>query len=437
MSATGAVGGWFEPGDDVERAWDEAEAVLLACNDLDAVMGTIRDAESPVEARRALKFGFGFTGRQAALLLTLPVLSFTRSERERMHESRRARMELLADVTGAIPVVRAPVASDHRPVVSDHRPAVVEPVATGSPTSEPPAAEQAEQAGSVATESVAPAMSGWTAWEDEFDGTLDRIRSVMDEHYGVAPAVVPDPPPVAVDVARSGGVAGETAAADFADFADSHAAVAGEVVPGRRAGRRSSSGRPEEATAVLDEQIGELCEAIAALLEVDVAASSRLDDPRDSLSPSGQLLDSCGLDDSTGVRTLLWHLRRTGLESVEALLPFAEPLTGSRGFEVQSVRFEDAMSSGGLGPEPVGGSTWTGRLWPIAERRGFGYAVHYRPGPGVGAVWAYGGGEPLHLLWDSVVDMLGELYRALTVGEPCDAALAAVVDGRVVWTNLS
>ena len=69
------------------------------------------------------------------------------------------------------------------------------------------------------------------------------------------------------------------------------------------------------------------------------------------------------------------------------------------------------MAAGGLGPEPVGGSTWTGRLWPIAERRGFGYAVHYRPGPGAGTVWAYGGGEPLHLLWDSVIDMLGELYR--------------------------
>src|SRR5699024_2780033 len=388
MSVTGTVGGWFGPGDDVGRAWDEAEAILLACDDLDAVMETIHGAETPVEARRALKCGFGFTGRQAALLLTLPVLSFTRSERERMHASRRARMDLLADVTGAIPVLREPTAPE---------PAEPDP-AEPEPTVPDPAAP-------------APATSGWTTWEDEFDGTLDRIRSVMDEHYGVAPTSPPPPatPPVpAAPVAASGG----------------------------RAGRRSSD-RSEEAGAVLDEQIGELCDAIAELVEVDAPASPLLDDPRDSMSPTGQLLDSCGLDDSTGVRTFLWHLRRTGLESVEALLPFAEPLPASRGFDVQSARFEEAMAAGGLGPEPVGGSTWTGRLWPIAERRGFGYAVHYRPGPGAGTVWAYGGGEPLHLLWDSVIDMLGELYRALTVGEPCDAALAAVVEGRVVWTNLS
>ena len=139
MVAMGSVGGWFEPGDDVGRAWDEAEAILLACEDLDAVMETIRSAESPVEARRALKLGFGFTGRQAALLLTLPVLSFTRSERDRMHAGRRARVDLLADVTGVIPVVRD-----------------VEP----EPPREAPAAE--------------------ATWDAEFDGALDRIRSAMD-----------------------------------------------------------------------------------------------------------------------------------------------------------------------------------------------------------------------------------------------------------------
>src|SRR5699024_12808096 len=78
MVVTGRVGSWLGPGADVGRAWDEAEAILLACDDLDAVMETIHGAETPVEARRALKCGFGFTGRQAALLLTLPVLSLDR-----------------------------------------------------------------------------------------------------------------------------------------------------------------------------------------------------------------------------------------------------------------------------------------------------------------------------------------------------------------------
>ena len=50
---------------------------------------------------------------------------------------------------------------------------------------------------------------------------------------------------------------------------------------------------------------------------------------------------------STGeLRTLLWHLRRTGLDSVEGLLPFAEPLTTERGFDVQAARYEDAMGAG-------------------------------------------------------------------------------------------
>ena len=96
-----------------------------------------------------------------------------------------------------------------------------------------------------------------------------------------------------------------------------------------------------------------------------------------------------------------------------------------------------AMALGGLGSDPGAGGTWTGRLWPIAERRGYGYAVSYRTGPDAGSIWAYGGEEPLHRVWDSVVDLLVELYQALTTGEPFDAAVAAAANGRVVWTNLS
>ena len=40
-------------------------------------------------------------------------------------------------------------------------------------------------------------------------------------------------------------------------------------------------------------------------------------------------------------------------------------------------------------------------------------------------------------MWDSVVDLLVEVYRSLTAGDPCDAAVGAVLDGRVAWTNLS
>lgn len=133
---------------------------------------------------------------------------------------------------------------------------------------------------------------------------------------------------------------------------------------------------------------------------------------------------------------MLWHLRRTGLDSVEGLFPFAEPLTAAQGFEVQAARFEQAMGTGTLGSEPGGDATWAGRLWPFAERSGFGYAVCYRAGRDAGSVWAYGGGQPLHRMWDSVVDLLVELYQAFTVGAPCDSALAAVADGRVVWSNL-
>ncbi|GAA1710814.1 DNA gyrase subunit A [Dietzia cercidiphylli] len=375
MGAVGAVGGWFEPGGDAGRAWDEAEAVLLACEDLDAVMETIRQAESPVDARRALKLGFGFSGRQAALLLTLPVLSFTRSERDRMRDSRRARLDLFADVTGAIPVVRKDeVELDPAPGQAARAP-------------EPESAARAE-------------------WGAEFDGALDGIRRAMDDEQGRGPTA---PPPVITE----------------------------DPGPSDHVVRRSRSGRVDEAAVVLDEQVGELCDAIAALLQVESVPGAWLDDPRASDSRTGTLLDSCGVDDSVGIRTLLWHLRRTGLDSVEGLLPFAEPLGAAEGFEVQARRFEHAMAVGGLGPEPVSGATWTGRLWPIAERRGYGYAVSYRNGPDAGSIWAYGGEEPLHRVWDSVVDLLVELYQALTTGEPCDAAVAAATNGRVVWTNLT
>ena len=143
------------------------------------------------------------------------------------------------------------------------------------------------------------------------------------------------------------------------------------------------------------------------------------------------------MDDQTGIRTLLWHLRRTGLDALEGLLPFAEPLSASQGFDAQSAQFESAMSTGGIGSEPGADVRWASRLWPIAERRGFGFAVAFGAGPDAGSVWAYGGDEPLHRLWDSVVDLLVELYQSLTTGSACDAAVPAVLDGRVLWTNLS
>lgn len=382
MGVRGAVGGLFEPGDEVGRAWDEAEAVLLACDDLDAVMATIRDAASPVEARRALKLGFGFSGRQAALLLTLPVLSFTRSERERLDEGRRTRLALLADVTGRIPVVRDEPATPPEP---EARPAA--PV-QGLPGYLAPPPEPAADLGET-----------MAAWEAEMDGALGVIRSAMD---GNRPAAAPAP--------------------------------AAPTPAPARAGRRSARRDPE--AAVLDEQIGELCDAIAELVGAEAPAPVWSDDPREATSPTGELLGGCGVDDATGIRTLLWHLRRTGLDRVEGLLPFVDTLSGREGFEVQAARFEAAVAAGRLGSDPEGGAPWVGRLWPIADRGGYGYAVHYRRGPRAGAVWAYGGDEPLHLLWDSVVDMLVELYQALTAGSPCDAAIAAVADGRVVWTNL-
>ena len=395
MGAAGAIGGWFEPSDEVGRAWDEAEAILRACDDLDAVMAAIHDADSPVEARRALKRDFGFTGRQAALLLTLPVLSFTRSERERLAGGRRARLELLADVTGVLPAV--PADGD----VSEQAPAAAEPTHAEPAHAAPPPAE------------VGP-DDGWSA---EFDGALARISGAMAASWGDA---APDPVP-----------ADELAAPR--DPAPIAAAQAGPSRPGRR-----SAAVEQDAWAVLDEQIGELCDALAELLRVPAPAPAvvAVDDPRRSDSPSGVLLDGSGVDDETGIRTLLWHLRRTGLDSVEGLLPFAEPLTTERGFDVQAARYEDAMGAGVLGFEPGGDATWAGRLWPIAERSGFGYAVSYRGGPDAGSVWAYGGGQPLHRLWDSVVDLLVELYQAFTAGTPCDSALAAVAAGRVVWTNL-
>lgn len=378
MGAAGAIGGWFEPSDEVGRAWDEAEAILRACDDLDAVMATIHDAASPVEARRALKREFGFTGRQAALLLTLPVMSFTRSERDRLAGGRRARLELLADVTGVLPAVPA-------------EPAVAEPAPAELATAEPAVAEPAP--------GLAASGEAWTA---EVDGALARISSAMEESWGEAPG---EPCPAA------------------------------DASP--RPVRRSVVGE-QDASEVVDEQIGELCDALADLVSVAAPALevAALDDPRRPDSPSGVLLDGCEVGDDTGLRTLLWHLRRTGLDSVQGLFPFAEPLPAERGFDVQAARYAEAMSASVLGFEPGGDATWSGRLWPIAERSGFGYAVSYRSGPDEGSVWAYGGGEALHRLWDSVLDLLVELYQAFTAGAPCDSALAAVAAGRVVWTNL-
>lgn len=414
MGAAGAIGGWFEPSDEVGRAWDEAEAILRACDDLDAVMAAIHDADSPVEARRALKRDFGFTGRQAALLLTLPVLSFTRSERERLAGGRRARLELLADVTGVLPAVPADGG------VPESAPAAEEPA-----HAEPAQAEPAQAAPRPAEfDPTAPAPVGPDdEWSAEFDGALARISGAMAASWGDAardPAPASDPAP-ADDLAAP------------REPAPTATAAAGPSRPGRR-----SAAVEQEASTVLDEQIGELCDALAELLRVPAPAPAvvAVDDPRSSDSPSGVLLDGSGVDDGTGIRTLLWHLRRTGLDSVEGLLPFAEPLTTERGFDVQAARYEDAMGGGVLGFEPGGDATWAGRLWPIAERSGFGYAVSYRDGPDAGSVWAYGGGQPLHRLWDSVVDLLVELYQAFTAGAPCDSALAAVAAGRVVWTNL-
>lgn len=192
----------------------------------------------------------------------------------------------------------------------------------------------------------------------------------------------------------------------------------GPLTSGAPSSTARSAAVEQEASAVLDEQIGELCDALAELLRVPAPAPAvvAVDDPRSSDSPSGVLLDGSGVDDGTGIRTLLWNLRRTGLDSVEGLLPFAEPLTTERGFDVQAARYEDAMGGGVLGFEPGGDATWAGRLWPIAERSGFGYAVSYRDGPDAGSVWAYGGGQPLHRLWDSDVDLLVELFQAFTAG---------------------
>ncbi|WP_010539778.1 DNA gyrase subunit A [Dietzia alimentaria] len=371
MNASGAVGGWFEPGDEIGRAWDEAEAILLACDDLDAVMEVIRDAESPVEARRALKLGFGFTGRQAAVLLTLPVMTFTRSERRRIDENRRDRLEMLADVTGVLPAIPAD-----------------EPV---------PAADAA-------------AEFSWGSGPALEPLPLDSFPQFRAVESATAPAL--------------GSVA------PLRDEPSPAATIEGPSV------RRSTS-RADESHVVLDEQIGELCEAIAEFLGIRPSGDPGADDPRDPAKPAGSLLDSCGVDDATGLRTLLWHLSRTGLDSVEGLFPFADPLSAAQAFDAQAVRFEHAMATGSLGSEPGGGVRWASRMWPVAERHGFGYAVSYRSGPGAGVVWAYGGNEPLHRMWDSVVHLLVELYQALIAGEPCDSALASVVGDRVVWTNLS
>lgn len=439
MGASGVVGGWFEPGDDVGRAWDEAEAILLAAKDLDAVMDVIQEAESPVEARRALKFGFGLTGRQAALLLTLPVMSFTRSERKRLDEARRVRMELLADVTGVLPVVPA-----------------AEPAADGATA--PAHATHLEAASSVERglgkrSPVDPSLDQADSAADwsrdfgaAFDGVLAGISSAMQEPEAASPLVGPASPASEHEspVCAAQSVADAprppvtpVQSASVGAGAGAGAGSAGRVAEEPARPIRRSLATRQDAAAVLDEQIGELCDAIAMVVGVVPPTGVWSDDPRSSADRSGSLLDSSGVDDQTGIRTLLWHLRRTGLDSLEGLFPFAEPLAAGQGFDARSARFENAMSVGGVGSDPAADVQWASRLWPIAERRGFGYAVTFGGGPDAGSVWAYGGDEPLHLLWDSVVDLLVEVYQSLTTGTACDAAVGAVLDGRVVWTNLS
>lgn len=459
MGAISAGGGWFGPGDDLERAWDEAEAILLASEDLDSVMDVIQEAESPVEARRALKLGFGFTGRQAALLLTLPVMSFTRSERQRLADGRRARMELLADVTGVLPAVREAV-----PGAEPTPPRTTRPVA--EPTAEPRSEPRSEPTAPAATQPASAPVSDFTPSDDvsrapqwdsgpsanwstdfgaAFDGVLAGISSAMEEPEIVVPPLLSAPlepeqaPPGQESLGQeSPGPAGRAVTVE--PRPPVAPAWAGEEALARlesaRPTRRSLTGR-EEASAVLDEQIGELCDAIARAIGVTPPTGAWSDDPRSSADTSGALLDSCGVDDRTGIRTLLWHLRRTGLDAVEGLFPFAEPLTATQGAEVQAFQFDSAVSGGGLRSVPGSDVRWASYLWPIAERRGFGYAVAFGEVPDAGAVWAYGGDEPLHRLWDSLVDLLVELYQSVTTGSSCDAAVAAVLDGRVVWTNLS
>ena len=417
VGVSGMVGGLFEPGDDVSRAWDEAEAILLASEELDAVMGVILEADSPVEARRALKLEFGFTGRQAALLLTLPVMSFTRSERQRLDAGRRARMELLADVTGVLPAITD-----------------VDPAATAAPAAYTESALAAAAApaasGSTFPQPVAESDSDWnTNFGAAFDGVLADISSAMAEPTAAAPPLIAAPPAAAPE---------PSAFSPEPEQSRTKAQTRTQSRPqaDRQPIHRSMSGR-EEASTVLDEQIGELSDAIAALIGVTPPGGVWSDDPRSSSAESGVLLDHCGVNDATGLRTLLWHLRRTGLDTVEGLLPFAEPLTASQGYDAQSRRFEHAGTAGALGAQPGAEVRWASGLWPIAERGGFGYAVSYGGGPDSGSVWAYGGDEPLHRLWDSVVDLLVDLYQSLTTGSTCDAAVAVPVDGRVVWTNFS
>ncbi len=433
-----ADGGWFGPGDDLERAWDEAEAILLATEELDAVMQVIRESESPVEARRALKLSFGFTGRQAALLLTLPVMSFTRSERRRLDEGRRARMDLLADVTGVLPVV--PGADDATHDVA-------------RPAARPIAHPATHDAGGDIGGDVAGDVGGDTAYATDwstdfgatFDGVLAGISSAMTESEVEAPPLLtappaPDPEPfVFSEQSPSGSSRPPVVPAPASDVAPNVVVPAPAPAPSGRPTRsvRRSLTAQEEASAVLDEQIGELCDAMAMVVGVTPAADAWSDDPRSSSDSSGGVLDRCGVDDRAGIRTLLWHLRRTGLDGVEGLFPFAEPLSAHRGVVAQSALFESAMAEGRVGSQPGADVHWATGLWPIAERRGFGYAVVFGDGPEAGSVWAYGGGEPLHRLWDSVVDLLVELYQSVTIGAACDAAVGAVLDGRVVWTNLS
>lgn len=433
VSAINADGGWFGPGDDLERACDEAEAILLAVEDLDGVMEVIREAESPVEARRALKIGFGFTGRQAALLLTLPVLSFTRSERRRLDAGRRARVELLADVTGVLPAIPAEAeveaaaagAGDDDSFGADGFYGREDSYARDDSYTRNGSYDHDAAADRDGAAEAAPSADGLSAAADEwnsnfgaaFDGVLADINSAMAEPVAETPPLLSAPP-------APGSAPG------------SEAEPRPRLAPDSGPRRRSMSGS-EEASTVLDEQIGELTDALAALIGVAPPSGVWFDDPRSSSDESGAQLDRCGVNDETGLRTLLWHLHRTGLDSVEGLFPFAEPLPAGRGFDAQSVMFESAMSARELGSRPGSDVRWASGLWPIAERRGYGYAVAFGGGPDAGSVWAYGGGEPLHRLWDSVVDLLVEVYQSLMTGAPCDSAVATPVDGRVVWTNLS
>ncbi|MCT2272907.1 hypothetical protein [Dietzia cinnamea] len=213
---------------------------MLAVEDLDAVMDAIRDAESPVEARRTLKFEFGFTGRQAALLLTLPVMSFTRSERRRLDDARRARIDLLADVTGVLPVVADPApgtasdtASDtaYAPEFGSTSVAASDPDGTGAPAPAP------------SSEPVSAPAEQWEAdFGATFDGILAGISSAMENTQDACTA--------------HNSVAAEfPSTTDFPTDVESPAGTASQPQHSASRVRRSMS-ELDEASTVLDEQLG-------------------------------------------------------------------------------------------------------------------------------------------------------------------------------------